>query len=96
MPESKIQPHNITKPIQLLAVWFVGLIALVGVLLTAAAKISQPPWVCPLLVIAAIFLIPLFIFLIFLMQTKFRTQSLDDQHYAEWLERQEQMINGLA
>jgi hypothetical protein len=49
-----------------------------------------------LLVIAAIFLIPLFIFLIFLMQTKFRTQSLDDQYYAEWLERQEQMINGLA
>lgn len=73
--------------------WFVGLIALVGTLLAAASKIAQPPWVCPLLVISAIFLIPLFIFLIFLMQTKFRTQSLDDQYYAEWLKRQEQIIN---
>jgi len=81
------------KPIHLLAVWFVGLIALIGTLLAGAAHIEQPPWICPLLVISAICVIPLFIYFIFLLQTSFRAQLLDDEGYAERHKKKEDMIN---
>ncbi len=95
MSEPRIQPHKITKPIQLLAVWFVGLVALVGTLLAGAASIEVPPWLSPTLAITAILIIPVFILLIFLLQTKFRTQFLDDEYYAEWLKRQEKLIDSM-
>jgi len=93
MAKPEIQPHKITKPIQILAVWFVGLLALVGILLAGAANIEQPIWIPALLVVAAIVIIPLFIFLIFLLQTRFRTQFLDDEHYSEWLKRKEEAFD---
>lgn len=90
MKEPKIEPHKITKPIQILAIWFVGLLTLVGILLAGAANIEQPPWIPALLVISSISIIPFFMVLIFLLQTRFRTQLSDDEHYSEWLKRKEE------
>ncbi|MCJ7497244.1 MAG: hypothetical protein MUO78_03800 [candidate division Zixibacteria bacterium] len=89
MTEPKIVPHKITKPIQLLAVWLAGLVLLVGAFLTAAKTITTPPWLSVMFGITAITIVPLFIILIFLMQTKFRIQLQDDPYYAEYLKRQE-------
>lgn len=52
--EQKIEPHKVTKPIQLLAAWLVGLVLINGSFLTAAAKINTPVWIVPTLVIASI------------------------------------------
>lgn len=89
MQETKIEPHKITKPIQLLAVWLAGLVLLVGAFLVAACTITNPPWLPAILVIATIVMVPIFIGLIFLMQTKFRTQLQDDHYYSEYLQRQD-------
>lgn len=96
MPESKIEPEKITKPIQLLAVWFVGLVILVGAFLGAAAAITNPTWLQAALGITAIILVPVLIGLIFVLQTKFRTQFLDDPYYAEWLKRQDEAFKNFA
>lgn len=89
MSSPQIEPHKITRPIQLLAVWIAGLVLLVGTFLTAAGNIETPPWLSPLFGITAVILVPLFIILIFVMQTKFREQLQDDPYYADWLRRQE-------
>lgn len=96
MPRSDIQPHKITRPIQLLAVWIAGLILLVGGFLTAAAEIPKPEWAAGLFSIAAVAMVPLFIVLIFVMQTKFRTQLQDDPYYAAWLQRQKEEFEDFA
>jgi hypothetical protein len=44
--------------------------------------------------ISAVFLVPLFVFLIFVMLTKFREQLQDDPYYAEWLKRQDRSFQG--
>lgn len=88
MQTSKIEPYKITKPIQLMAVWFVGLILLETTLLTAAAKIIEPSWITPFLVIAAIIFVPIFIVAVFLMQTVFRPQLQEDAYYHKWLKLQ--------
>lgn len=90
MAKAQIEPHRITKPIQLLAVWMAGLVLLVSAFLTAAATITDPAWVPGLLTVAAVALVPLFIVLVFLMQTKFRPQLQEDAYYSKWLERQEE------
>jgi len=87
MTAPKIEPHRITRPIQLLAVWFAGLVLLVGVFLYAAGNVDDPTWLPALFGITAIVLVPLFIGLIFIMQTKFRQQLQDDPYYADWLKR---------
>ena len=87
MSSPQIEPHKITRPIQLLAVWIAGLVLLVGAFLTASANINDPSWLSPLFGISAVVLVPLFIVLIFVMQTKFREQLQDDPYYAEWLKR---------
>lgn len=94
MTSPKIDPHKITRPIQLLAVWFVGLVLLVGTFLAAASNVEQPEWLPALFGITAIVLVPVFIGLIFLMQTKFRQQLQDDPYYSEWLKRCEAPFQG--
>ena len=74
MAEPQIQPHRITKPIQLLAVWMIGLVSLVGCFLTGARLLDSPFWIRPFLAISAVALVPLFMGLLFLLQTKFREQ----------------------
>ena len=83
MAEPQIQPHRITKPIQMLAVWMAGLVLLVGSFLAGARVLTKPDWVPPFLVIAAVSLVPLFLVLLFLMQTKFRPELQEDVYYSK-------------
>lgn len=90
MLKPQIEPHKITTPIQLLAVWFAALVLVVGALLGTAAVIDKPSWVCPMLSIAAVFFIPIFLVAAFVMQTRFRPHLQEDHYYADWLNRKEQ------
>lgn len=86
MENPKIQPDKITKPIQLLAVWFAGLVLLVGLLLTGAKTITEPIWMVPVLSISAIAIIPIFLYFVFLLQTKYRPQMQEDTYYSKYLD----------
>jgi hypothetical protein len=87
MLSQRIDPSKVIKPIQLLAAWLVGLIVIDGAFLAASTKISKPEWAAGLLVIAAVGNVPIFLTCLFLLQTKFRPQLQDDEHYARYLER---------
>lgn len=87
MTESQITPHRITKPIQLLAAWLVGLSIINASFLTAAATIQQPDWASALLVIASVVNVPLFLVCLFLLQTKFRPQMQEDSYYSQYLDK---------
>jgi hypothetical protein len=90
--DPQIQPHRITKPIQLLAVWMAGLIVLVGSFLTGARVLTEPDWLPPFLAIAAVSLVPAFLGLLFLLQTKFRPQLQEDAYYSVWLASQKKVF----
>ncbi|MEP0073168.1 MAG: hypothetical protein ABJE79_10720 [Marinomonas sp.] len=87
MSEQKINPNQVTKPIQLLAAWLVGLILINGSFLGAARAISNPDWAPGLLVIAAVLNVPIFLILIFFLQTKFRAELQEDTFYSKHLEK---------
>ena len=93
MEDQKFDPAKITRPIQLMAVWFLALLLLNSELLAAAKLIDDPSWLPPFLVISSVVLIPLFLSGIFLMQTVFRKELQDDPYYSKWLlgERGEQV-----
>ena len=86
MTQPTIQPQTVTKPIQLLAAWLVGLILVDSAFLTAAAHVAAPEWAAGALVGAAIINVPLFLLFLFLMQTKFRPEMQEDTYYARYLE----------
>jgi hypothetical protein len=92
MSDTKIEPHKVQNPIQLLAVWFAALVLLDGAFLAAAATVKTPAWVAPMLAIAAIVFVPTFLVLAFVMQTKFRTHLQDDDHFADWLKSREKQF----
>lgn len=87
MTSQALDATKITKPIQLVAAWLVGLVTINGSFLLAAAQISTPWWLSTLLVSAAIANVPLFLFCIYRLQTKYRTQMQEDQYDAKYLER---------
>ncbi|WP_161888580.1 hypothetical protein [Pontibacter russatus] len=87
MQEHRINPERITKPIQLLAAWLIGLILVVGSLLTAAGTIDRPSWLPAFFAISAVCTIPVFLALIFLLQTKFRPEMQEDSFYSKYLEK---------
>lgn len=82
----KLEAHKVTKPIQLLAAWLVGLVIVNGSFLTAATVIAQPPWVPSLLVIAAVVNVPIFLIAIFVLQTRYRPEMQEDSYYHKYLE----------
>ena len=82
---TQLDPSKVTRPIQLLAAWLVGLVLVDGSFLASAAYISRPEWVAGALVVAAILNVPLFIGAIFLLQTRFRPQMQEDQYYSKYL-----------
>lgn len=82
----QIEPHKITKPIQLLAAWLAGLVLVNGSFLVAATQIPSPPWVPGALALAGIVNVPLFLVAIFLLQTKFRPEMQEDSFYSKYLE----------
>lgn len=84
--KKQIEPHKITKPIQLLAAWLSGLVVVNGSFLAAATQIKEPVWVAGTLIIASIVNVPLFLIAIFLLQTKFRPEMQEDSYYARYLE----------
>ena len=85
----EIKPHKVTKPIQLLAAWLVGLGVIDGSFLLAAAQVTSPSWAPGALVIAAIVNVPLFLFCIFLLQTRFRPEMQEDSYYSDYLLQQQ-------
>ena len=87
MSQPTINPENINKPFQLLAAWLVALILLDTAFLTAATQIQTPEWIPGALVFSAITFVPFFIACIFMMQTKFRAEMLDDEYYLEYIRR---------
>lgn len=83
MAQSAIEPSTVTKPIQLLAAWWAGLILIDSGFLTAAAQIEHPNWASGALVVAAIVNVPLIVLLLFYMQTKYRLEMLSDKDYVD-------------
>lgn len=90
MTDHRINPEKVTKPIQLLAAWLVGLILVNASFLLAAQQITRPDWASSLLVIAAVVNVPIFIIALFLLQTKFRPQMQEDSYYAQYLQSEKQ------
>ena len=83
MKDTKIEPDKIKTPIQLLVIWLVGLVVLVSAFLTASTITHKLEWLNSMFGITSVSLIPLFILLIFILQTKFRPELLDDEKYIE-------------
>jgi hypothetical protein len=85
MTDPKLEAHRVTKPIQLLAAWLVGLITVDAAFLAAAEMIASPVWIRSMLAIAAVCNVPIFLFCIFLLQTRFRPQMQEDVYYSQYL-----------
>ncbi|GIC75610.1 hypothetical protein [Moritella sp. F3] len=87
MSTQKIEPSKVTKPIQLVAAWLVGLILVNGTFLSTAVGIGEPTWLKGTLVIASVINVPIFLGAIFLLQTKFRPQLQEDEYYSQYLDK---------
>lgn len=87
MSEPNIEPHRITKPIQLLAAWLAGLAIINSAFLVGAGSIKTPDWIPGLLSIAAVANVPAFLLSLFLLQTKFRPEMQEDSYYSKYLEK---------
>ncbi|WP_336355396.1 hypothetical protein [Pseudomonas granadensis] len=87
MADQKIDPHKITRPIQLLAAWLVGLILTDSIFLTATLSLESQSWERGALVLAAILNVPLFLGALFLLQTKFRPELQEDTYYHEYISK---------
>ncbi|MCS6192165.1 hypothetical protein [Shewanella baltica] len=80
-----INAQAITKPIQLLAAWLVGLIFVNGTFLITAQAFNSTEWLAAILVIASIINVPLFLVALFLLQTKFRPEIQEDHYYSQYI-----------
>lgn len=87
MTTHKIEPHRITKPIQLLAAWIIGLILTDSIFLYTAVSFQSGTWERGALVIASILNVPGFLFALFLLQTKFRAELQEDTFYHEYINK---------
>jgi hypothetical protein len=94
MSQPEIKAEKINSPIQLMAAWFVMLILLSGVLLTAAIKIEKPEWAAGYLVVSTTILILIVISAVILMLTKYRPHLQEGKEYAEWLKDQNKYGKG--
>jgi hypothetical protein len=96
MGEDRIEPHRITKPIQLLGAWLAGLAIINSSFLFAASSIHSPTWIPGLLAIAAVANVPVFILSLFILQTKFRPEMQEDVYYSKYLEHKYSRARALA
>lgn len=87
MQEQQIHPHKVTKPIQLLAAWLVGLIIINGLFLGTSIKLEPDSWERGALIAASIINVPVFLFALFTLQTKFRAELQEDTFYSEYLSK---------
>lgn len=86
MAEQQIHPHKVTKPIQLLAAWLVGLLLIDAMFLATALQL-EPGWERGLLVVFAILNVPMFLGALFILQTRFRAELQEDTFYSEYLSK---------
>lgn len=82
-----INPRAVTKPFQLVAAILIALFAVASLFLAAARAFESPTWLRPLLVIAAVATVPVFILFVFVLQTRFRAEMQEDAFYARHLNR---------
>jgi hypothetical protein len=87
LDKPQIQPQHVTKPIQLLAAWLVGLVCIDGIFLEVALRLEPRAWERGWLVLAAILNVPAFLTAMFTLQTRFRAELQDDAHYAQYLSK---------
>lgn len=80
-----INAQMITRPIQLLAAWLVGLIFVNGTFLITAQAFNSIEWLAATLVIASVVNVPLFLIALFLLQTKFRPEIQEDHYYSQYI-----------
>ncbi|MGL0936190.1 hypothetical protein ABMX80_22020 [Vibrio vulnificus] len=92
MNNQKVDPQKVTKPIQLLAAWLVGLIVVNGSFLSSAVALGSEAWESSVLVIAAVFNVPMFLGAIFLLQTRFRPELQEDVFYSQYLDKKSNQI----
>ncbi|MEX0720612.1 MAG: hypothetical protein WD059_08095 [Balneolaceae bacterium] len=92
MSSDNIKPELITKPIQLLAAWLIGLLSINSSFLYAAVNMDSGAWHESALVIAAIANVPLFLLAVFLLQTKFRPELQEDHYYSTYLNQKTNQI----
>ena len=72
MSQTEFKPHKISKVIQLPGFWLTAVVITSGSFLWIGINIDEPPWVTPLLVIAAVCLILFGFIAFFLLMTKYR------------------------
>ncbi len=92
MEHKNIEPHKVTKPIQLLAAWLAGLVLVNGTFLGAAMAFDNGSGERFYLTVAAIINVPLFLGAIFLLQTKFRPELQEDSYYSSYLDKKTQKV----
>lgn len=95
MAGPRIIPEKVTSPFQLMAAWFVMLVLLCSVLLTAASKIEKPDWAAGYLVVFTSIVVLLVIGCVTLMLTKFRPHLQDGKEYAQWLKDMGRYSSGI-
>ncbi|MDO6421541.1 hypothetical protein [Saccharophagus degradans] len=95
MAGPQIIPEKVTSPFQLMAAWFVMLVLLSSVLLTAASRIEKPDWAAGYLVVFTSILVLLVIGCVTLMLTKFRPHLQDGKEYAQWLKDKGRYSSGI-
>lgn len=94
MSGAKLTAEKITSPMQLMAAWFSMLVLLVGVILTAATKITNPEWGAAFLIAFASLVIIIVIACVFTMLTIYRPHLQDGKEYAQWLKSKGQYSTG--
>ena len=92
MSDQKIEPHKVTKPIQLLAAWLVGLVLTNASFLTASIQMTTGSWERGALVISTIVNVPIFLLALFVLQTRFRAELQEDTFYAEYLSKKSSAV----
>lgn len=89
-PTSNIDTKSVTKPIQLLAAWLIGLITVDAGFLTAATHFAGGERTA--LIVASIVNVPLFLVALFLLQTRFRPEMQEDIFYSKYLDNKTNQV----
>ena len=87
-----LKPEKLTKPIQVLGAWLAGLLSLDSCFLIAAVNLQETGWLAASLVLASIANVPLFLFAVFVLQTRFRPELQEDSYYATYLSKKTDSI----
>ncbi|MEY9755850.1 hypothetical protein [Bradyrhizobium yuanmingense] len=92
MSNGQIDPHKVTKPIQLLGAWLLGLTVINGSFLGAAVAISAGQWERSALIVAAIANVPIFLIALFVLQTRFRAELQEDSFYFQYISKKTEAV----